>query len=344
MRKLLSIFLLFVIAGASAQTTDVVIGPYAGFGRLAAEINATNNIRIPLKYYIPASALPYLPGGAKAGQRPPHLYMFNIDLHGCDKRTTTFANFAAVTTAELGKLFSNHMAQYVQTSTSDYVNKKFAAPGKTDSFEVIYAFPQAFGGTNANSCSVPYSGLGLFEPAYVWYTYQWMVQQFGNLIDKKHCYLTGLSFGAGGVWIAAQMLQVRKLFAGFRIAAPGYIDLRNIASGNTAPGVGSNWAALDSFPGIIVMVHSTDDTQTDKKPGTSIGCWYSDVARDSLLKRKSVATVVFVRKTNGDHSGSWNSWQDPDNKSVAYPMSNGQSWIFNYPWQGFMLSYSLQTE
>ena len=267
-----------------------------------------------------------------------------LDEHGIGEKSHNSSTMAGHTAANVTDLFSNGQPKHWRYTNSPYVGKKWAAPGRTDSIEFIYAAFQVWGGLDGNS------GDFRIWPTYTYNSLLWLLASYGHLIDWSRIYLTGLSFGGGGVWSAMQWPEISQLVAGFIALAPGYIS----SSGFTPL---YNFKNIADWAGGIIAVHSINDSTTDSHScgtppcngngwnttnNTQIlyaGSWYSDRAIDSLRKYKYRCQFTYCRRNTGGHN-VWDDIYDPARSTTIRTLANGNTFSHNVPWQSLMLKYT----
>lgn len=343
MRRLLTILLILSSLMAKAQTpayTTHLIGPFAAFHGQHA------NYKWPLIVHVPTQSY------------PGELFALVLDGHGIGEKSHNSSTMAGHTTANVTDLFSNGQPQFWRYTNSAYIGKRYAAPGRTDSIKFIYAAFQVWGGLSGQS------GDPRVWPTYNYNSLLWLIATYGHLIDRSRIYLTGLSFGAGGVWSAMQWPEISQLVAGFIALAPGYFS----TSGFTPL---YNMKNIADWPGGFIAAHSINDSTTDSHPcgiagnfkcsnvctppnppctgngwntttNTVIygyGSYYTDRAIDSIKKYNYRCQWTYWRRNTNGHN-VWDDVYNPDRATTTRTLANGNSYQNNIPWQSLMLKYT----
>lgn len=285
-------------------------------GPLTQYRGAGTNLKIPFLEILSADALQTRAGTGFVGKKYPLI----IGFHGAGEKTTSYASQSTVGTANITSLFNTSLPSLLRYTTSTLYNKRYAAPGRTDSTSFCYLFPQTYGGFTYTYQTYPYHMI------------RYAKDSLSDIIDTNRIYLAGLSLGGGAVIIALQDTNILKQVAGAIANCPGYIS----PSGLTP----SNFKSMSEWGGLLILSHSTNDSTTDKHPTTREGSYYSDRTRDSLYKYPSYIThLIYKRWTTGGHT-IWDRAYHPDNSVNSYPQSNQQNSAFDVNFHSYLLSYS----
>lgn len=326
-RYLLIISFIFSVGYSQTPAYQTfMIGPFAAFHGQHA------NYKWPLIVHVPVQEYP--------GEK----FALVLDWHGIGEKSHNSSTIAGSTTANVTDLFSNGQPKHWRYTNSPYIGKKYAAPGRTDSIKFIYAAGQVFGGLDGNS------GDMRIWPTYTYNSLLWLIASYGHLIDRSRVYLTGLSFGGGGVWSAMQWPEISELVAGFIALAPGYIS-----SAGFTPSY--NFKNIADWGGGIIAIHSINDSTTDSHScgtppcngngwntttNTQIlyaGSWFSDRAIDSLKKYNYRCQITYWRRNTGGHN-VWDDIWDPARSTTIRTLANGNTFSHNVPWQSLLLRHT----
>lgn len=319
MKKLLFILSIFISTFATSQSPayqTFLIGPFAAFHGQHANYKWGLIVHVPVQDY------------------PGELFAMVLDEHGIGEKSHNSSTMAGHTAANVTDLFSNGQPKHWQYTTSSYIGKRYSAPGRTESYKFIYAAFQVWGGLDGNS------GDFRIWPTYTYNSLLWLLATYGHLIDRSRVYLTGLSFGGGGVWSAMQWPEISQLVAGFIALCPGYIS----SSGFTPL---YNFKNIADWPGGIIAVHSINDSTTDSHSCASPPCtgggypgsWYSDRAIDSIRKYKYRCQFTYWRRNTGGHN-VWDDIWDPARSTTIRTLANGNTFSHNVPWQSLLLRHT----
>jgi hypothetical protein len=320
MRKLIVILLCLASSASHSQCSKILIGPYAAFHGFYS------GIKIPLLFHQPPDATQTLAGN-QAAQYKGKKYPVIIDFHGQGEITTSFpSSVSSVTTADLDDLYSNGMPQYVRTSTSAYVGKRYAAPGRTDSTQFFYAFPQTWQGyANPSPVAVP---------AITYYVIQWIKANYSNIIDTTKIYITGLSLGGFQVLFSMQFPEISKDVAAFIEQCAGGLTVGGFTPAYNFKNIAEDWGGMGIF------AHSINDPVTDKNPSTGSGAWYTQRAIDSINKYKNKTVTMSIRIYTDATHNVWDRLENPVNKNNSYAEANGNSIVHSIPFQSLLLPWS----
>ncbi len=296
---------------AEAQTptaTSKLIGPfptYRGF---------TNGLKIPFLEVLSADAKQTVAGTGFIGKKYPVI----IALHGIGERTVSYGSIGAVSTGDLNRLYTTSLPSLVRYTNSILYNKRFAAPGRTDSTSFCYIFPQC------------YEGYPWFYPGYGKYILDYIYEN-QDIYDTSRIYLAGLSFGGGGVAIFLQDPEIRSKIAAAIANCLGY---------HFVSGLARDYKGVADWGGFLMLCHSTSDSATIKNPITREGSYLSDQFSDSIMKYKGITILQYKRYTNRTHNGTWDPAYNPNNANTNFPMSNGQNTNFMLNFHSQFLMFS----
>jgi hypothetical protein len=249
-------------------------------------------------------------------------YPLIIGHHGIGERTDQYPSRSTLGIGDLNSLSRTSLPSLLDYSNDVLYNKRYLIPGTTDSTSYCYLFPQVW------------QGDAYTWPAYTYYMIKYAKDSLYDIIDTTRIYVAGLSLGGGGVLYAMQDTTILEQVAAMAANCPGYI---NPSAGALPP----NWRAASRWGGGLLLGHSTNDSVTDKHPTTRVGSYYSDRARDSLLKWKGITTLIYRRHTTGGHNGYWDRMYNPSNANrTDYPQTNGQNGNWSVGMHNYFLMFS----
>jgi hypothetical protein len=309
------LFLLPLMVFAQTETmTSHLIGPFPAYRGHAS------NIKIAFLQCLSQDAKDTRAGTGVVGKKYPLI----IGHHGQGERTDLIQTISVMNTSELSELYVTSLPSLLRYTTSVLYNKQYAVPwtaSTADSTSFCYLFPQVWGGYTYTYLS------------YSYYLLQYVKDSLSDIIDTNRIYLAGLSLGGGHIMLAMQDTAILEQVAAMAANCPGYIN-------PSAVGHPPNWRAASRWGGGLLLTHSTNDSITDKHPTTREGSYYSDRARDSLLKWKGITTLIYRRWTTGGH-GIWDRMYNPANANrTDFPMTNGQNGNWSFGMHNYFLLFS----
>jgi hypothetical protein len=297
MKKILHIIIgVLLVLQAGAQTpaaTSEIMGPFGPYRGI------NNGLIIPYLKVLSADAKQTLAGTGFIGKKYPVI----IGACGIGEETKSYPTMAGMGTADLPDLYATSLPKLVRYTNSPLYNKRYAAPGRTDSTSYCYLFPQ------------PWQGYSYFYPSYAYWLWVNEIRPNHHIYDTTRVYIVGLSYGAGFMLMCWQDPNLQDKFAGGYGAAPGFNKTTNLPT---------DWLGAANAGWFVRLGHSTNDSTTPKNPSTKVGSYISDQVSDSIRKYGGISIFDYDRWITGGHS-TWDRWQDPTNAATNYPQSNGQN-------------------
>lgn len=314
MKRLLTLITLLCSVAVYSQMTAHMTPASAGYGTYHA------GYKVPFLLHTPPDA------EASIANSDGKKYPIIIFFHGIGERTVNYPTMAGMGTGDLSRLYATTPASLLRYSYSPLVGKRYAAPGRTDSTQFFYAFPQTWQGAD-----------------YTWIVYphemiRWIKANLSHIADTNRIYIAGLSFGAGTVWCAIQDSLLNIQIAAAAPACPGYNRYGGFRpTGTPVLYQEHNWPFLARSGMPIYAIHAVNDGSTPNCNG--VGSCITDRSIDSLMKHRPLMPPIYRRYTTGGHS-IWDRMWSPALASTEYPNFNGNTTTFDIPIQSWFLQFS----
>jgi hypothetical protein len=300
--------------------------------------NLHGNYDVPFLLFTPPDAVATMTGLStrKGLSVKGKKYPLIIHMHGIGERSRSYSSPSAMGTADLPDLYVTGPPPLMRNSSSPLYDKRFAAPGKTDSTEFFWIFPQVYGGIGGNASDAA---------DYAWLMYgneilKWCHRNLPDIIDYTRVYVAGLSFGGGWVWVTVQDSLLNKQIAAGVPIAPGYLTYTGLhltgTPGNNDP-YNFGLVARSRIP--MYGIHALNDPTTPKPSGTTDGAYISNRCFDSIAKYKAGGSWIYRKRTTGGHN-VWDAAWNPTYENTSIQLVNGQSYTQSPPIQSWLLQWS----